>query len=151
MQPQMLMLEAELFAKMLLAVVQTGFLPKVHGHHSTSYHERLWPTGRVSWPVSYLQHDRFYPRKAAKCGPPTDPPLPAASSAPSPRFPLHRASSVLAYSPPVLAPSQPNPCILLQLRPTIPTSTASHPCLPISCDMNRIVLPGGSLVCLQDD
>ena len=47
MQLQILMLEAELLAEMLLAVVEAGFFPKVQcGHRSISCHERPWPTGK---------------------------------------------------------------------------------------------------------
>lgn len=93
MQLRILMLEAELLAEMLLAVVEAGFFPQKALSGTgvpvamKGRGQRAW---RLPWQVSYLQHSRFYPRKIAKTRSwplNRDPSLLAASCVPSPKFP----------------------------------------------------------------
>ena len=157
MQLQMLVLEAELLAEMLLAVVEAGFSPKVQwGHRSTSWPWKAMANrqGGSHGRSATFSTANSTPGRMQRLGPghsteillSQQPPVyPALSS------PIQNLFCPWTYSPLTLTPTQLDPHILLQLSCTTTTSTASHPCFPIPCDMNGLTLSGGSLVCLQDD
>lgn len=148
---RILMLEAELLAEMLLAVVEVGFFPKSFIWHRSSscQGKAMQPTG-METPMAghYLQHSRFTPGRLRRLGPghSTEILLLAAPVYPALSSPF-RISLSLDILSSNAHPNSARPTYSFFSSVVHPTSTASHPCFPIPCDMNGITGSGFWSVC----